>query len=279
MLVVDGSAMMRGIPTETINAERDMNVVGAAPDPRAAREKYAGEITDKIRVARSACMPRRAAAVVPRLEPDAVLPPVADRVAAAEKLIIVGSSTGGTEAIKSFLARMPADCPGILIAQHMPEKFTRSFANRLNGLCRIEVAEARGGERILPGHAFIAPGDAHLLLARSGASYVTALSNGAPVNRHRPSVDVLFRSAAHCAGTNALGVILTGMGRDGAAGMLEMKRAGATTFAQDEASCVVFGMPKEAIAIGAVDHVVPLDDMASRVLAVLNGRGVTAVRA
>ena len=171
--------------------------------------------------------------------------------------------------LKTLLSQMPPDCPGILIAQHMPEHFTRSFADRLNSLCRIEVAEAQGGERVLPGHAYIAPGHAHLLLTRSGANYVTELSQADPVNRHRPSVDVLFRSAANCAGKNAFGVILTGMGKDGAAGLLEMKRAGATTFAQDEASCVVFGMPKEAIAMGGVDEVLPLGDIAKRVLAAL----------
>jgi two-component system chemotaxis response regulator CheB len=200
---------------------------------------------------------------------------VRSRIASTEKVIIVGASTGGTEAIKAFLAQMPPDCPGILIAQHMPEAFTRPFAERLNGLCRISVAEAVHGERVLPGHAYVAPGHSHLLLARSGANYVVELSQAPPVNRHRPSVDVLFRSAANCAGRNAIGVILTGMGKDGAAGMLEMKQAGATNFAQDEASCIVFGMPKEAIALGGVDEIVSLNDMAKRVL---HGRGVSAIR-
>lgn len=190
-----------------------------------------------------------------------------------EKLIIVGASTGGTEAIREVLTPLPPDAPAVLIAQHMPPGFTKSFAQRLNGLCRIAVKEAEHGERVLPGHAYIAPGHAHLLLARSGANYVAHLSDEPPVNRHRPSVDVLFRSAATHAGKNAIGVILTGMGRDGAAGLLEMKRAGAYTFAQDEASCVVFGMTREAIALGGADDVSPLSDMSRRVMARLATMG------
>ena len=190
-----------------------------------------------------------------------------------EKLIIVGASTGGTEAIRELLVPLPPDAPGVMIAQHMPPGFTKSFAQRLNGLCRIAVKEAEHGERVLPGHAYIAPGDAHLVLVRSGANYVAHLSDAPPVNRHRPSVDVLFRSAAQNAGKNALGVILTGMGRDGAQGMLEMQQAGAYTFAQDEASCVVFGMPREAIATGGVSEIAPLAEMTRRVMARLNSMG------
>jgi two-component system chemotaxis response regulator CheB len=190
-----------------------------------------------------------------------------------EKLIIVGASTGGTEAIRELLVLLPPDAPGVMIAQHMPPGFTKSFAQRLNGLCRIAVKEAEHGERVLPGHAYIAPGDAHLVLARSGANYVAHLSDAPPVNRHRPSVDVLFRSAAQNAGKNALGVILTGMGRDGAQGMLEMQQAGAYTFAQDEASCVVFGMPREAIATGGVSEIAPLAEMTRRVMARLSSMG------
>ena len=181
---------------------------------------------------------------------------------------------GGTEAIKDFLINLPPDCPGILITQHMPEAFTKSFADRLNKLCRISVVEAQGGERVLPGHAFLAPGHSHLLLKRSGANYMTELNQGDLVSRHRPSVDVLFRSAANSAGKNAIGVILTGMGKDGAEGMLEMHKSGAYNLAQDEASCVVFGMPKEAIAVGGVDEVVPLKDMARRVLLKLSSFGM-----
>lgn len=190
-----------------------------------------------------------------------------------EKLIIVGASTGGTEAIKDFLVKLPPDCPGIVIAQHMPEAFTKSFAHRLDQLCRLTVKEAEQGERILPGHAYIAPGHSHLLVARSGLGYLCELSSGPPVNHHRPSVDLLFRSAAEHVGKNAIGVILTGMGKDGARGMLAMKQAGAYNFAQDEPSCVVFGMPKEAILSGGVDEVVPLKAMAARVMAYLAGRG------
>jgi two-component system chemotaxis response regulator CheB len=199
--------------------------------------------------------------------PEAVRPARARPFASIEKVILIGSSTGGTEALRVFLTQMPPASPGILIAQHMPVHFTKAFAERLNRLCRIEVREARGGERVLPGHAYIAPGNAHLLLASVGTNYFTELCASAPVNRHRPSVDVLFRSAARRAGDNAVGIILTGMGRDGAAGLLELKRAGALTIAQDEASCVVFGMPKEAIAMGAVDDIVPLTEIATRVLA------------
>ncbi|CAB3780507.1 Protein-glutamate methylesterase/protein-glutamine glutaminase [Paraburkholderia caffeinitolerans] len=190
-----------------------------------------------------------------------------------EKLVIVGASTGGTEAIREVLQPLPPDAPAVLIAQHMPPGFTKSFAQRLNGLCRITVKEAEHGERVLPGHAYIAPGHAHLLLARSGANYIAHLSDEPPVNRHRPSVDVLFRSAALHAGKNAIGVILTGMGRDGAAGLLEMRQAGAFTLAQDEASCIVFGMPREAIAMGAADEIAPLAEMSRRVMLRLASMG------
>jgi len=183
-----------------------------------------------------------------------------------EKLIFVGSSTGGTEALKEFLSRMPASAPAVLATQHMPETFTNSFAQRLNGLSAMKVKEAEHNERIVPGHAYIAPGHSHLLVKKSGAYYYTELSKAAPVNRHRPSVDVLFNSAAEVAGPNALGVILTGMGKDGAQGLLAMRQAKAYTIAQDEASCVVFGMPKAAIDIGAAMEVTALKDIASRVL-------------
>jgi two-component system chemotaxis response regulator CheB len=173
---------------------------------------------------------------------------------------------------------LPADSPGILITQHMPEAFTRTFARRLDGLCRIAVKEAEHGERILPGHAYLAPGNRHLLLKRSGANYMIGLSDGPPVNRHRPSVDVLFRSAANYAGKNSIGIIMTGMGDDGAAGMLEMHRAGAYTLAQDEQSCVVFGMPKEAIARGGVDEIVPLQDLSGHLLFWLSSHGKRSFR-
>ena len=184
-----------------------------------------------------------------------------------EKIIVVGSSTGGTEALKIFLSSMPERTPAILIAQHMPELFTKSFAERLDHLCAMQVKEAEHHEEIVAGRVYLAPGHSHLLLERVAGKYRTVLSQDPPVNRHRPSVEVLFRAAAKLLGTNAIGVMLTGMGKDGAAAMLEMKQAGAYNFAQDEASCVVFGMPREAIALGAVDEIVPLPQMAERLLA------------
>ncbi len=240
---------------------------------------YTQEITDKLRVAVKARIRQRLPqAVAPKLNADAVLPALANRVASTEKLIIIGASTGGTEAIKDVLVHLPPDCPGILITQHMPEAFTKSFAARLDSLSRISVKEAAHGERVLPGHAYVAPGHSHLLLKRSGANYITELSQASPVNRHRPAVDVLFRSAANYAGKNAVGIILTGMGKDGAAGMLEMKQAGAWNVAQDEKSCVVFGMPKEAIAHGGVDEVLPLHEIPRRVMAHLATLGSHAIR-
>ncbi|OCQ53693.1 Chemotaxis response regulator protein-glutamate methylesterase [Photorhabdus australis subsp. thailandensis] len=185
----------------------------------------------------------------------------------SEKLIAVGASTGGTEAIKSLLQPLPVTSPALLITQHMPPGFTRSFAERLNKLSQITVKEAENGERILPGHAYIAPGDRHMELCRNGADYQVLITDAPAVNRHRPSVDVLFRSVAKFAGRNAVGVLLTGMGSDGAAGLLEMKQAGAYTLAQDEASCVVFGMPRAAIQLGAVDEVMDILKMSKRMLA------------
>lgn len=238
-------------------------------------QEYAAEITAKIRVAARARVRPLAAAPDRSHSADVVLPALTSRTASTEQLIIVGASTGGTEAIKAFLLGLPPDGPGVLVTQHMPDGFTKSFSKRLDSVCRMTVKEAGDGERVLPGHVFIAPGHSHLLVKRSGANYVTELSQAPPVNRHRPSVDVLFRSAANYVGKNAIGVILTGMGKDGAAGMLEMRRAGATTFAQDEASCVVFGMPKEAIALGGVVEVVPLAEMARHVIAALGtSRGI-----
>lgn len=241
------------------------------------------EIVDKIRGAASAKVKnlgRRPAQLVveKKNNADVVLPALNAHIMTTEKLVIIGASTGGTEALKELLTAMPADSPGILITQHMPAAFTSAFANRLDRLCRISVKEARDGDRILPGHAYIAPGDRHLLLARSGANYTTQIADGPPVSRHRPSVDVLFRSAANCAGKNCIGVILTGMGDDGANGMLEMKQAGAHTIAQDEASCVVFGMPKEAIARGGVDEVAPLGEIPGRIIASLAAQGQRVIR-
>jgi two-component system chemotaxis response regulator CheB len=237
--------------------------------------EYSEMITDKIRAAAKARIKLRTVGTAKSTD---VLPMVRNPLTSSEKLIIIGASTGGTEAIREFLMQMPSDCPGILIAQHMPEGFTNSFARRLDTLCKISVCEAAGDERILPGHAYIAPGHSHLKLVRSGANYMTHIEQSDPVNRHRPSVDVLFRSAALAAGKNAVGVILTGMGKDGALGMLEMKTAGAYTFAQDEASCVVFGMPREAIIIGATHEVAALHELPGRVLDYLSTQGGRSLR-
>lgn len=229
---------------------------------------YTEEITEKIRAAAHS-HPRQA---LHHHQPPAVR--LKAPIISSEKLLIIGASTGGTEAIRRVLEPLPATSPGILITQHMPGGFTRSFAERLDRLSQIAVKEAEDGERVLPGHAYIAPGGQHLKLVRSGANYVAKLDEGPPVNRHRPSVDVLFHSAAQYAGRNAIGVILTGMGRDGAAGLLEMRNAGAPTIAQDEASCVVFGMPREAIALGGASEVVTLEAIAPRLmeLAAASGR-------
>jgi two-component system, chemotaxis family, protein-glutamate methylesterase/glutaminase len=349
VLIVDDSALIRGVMKEIINSQPDMEVVGVAPDPLVARDlikqtnpdvltldvempkmdgldflerlmrlrpmpvlmvssltergseitmralelgavdfvtkpkvsiqsgmlEYTDLIAEKIRIASHARIKPR---TPPGAQPTGTLAPLRNPFTSSEKLIIIGASTGGTEAIKEFLVQLPPDCPGILITQHMPEGFTRSFANRLDKLCKISVKEAEGGERVLPGHAYLAPGHSHLMLVRSGANYMTRLDQGPPVNRHRPSVDVLFSSAAASAGKNAVGVILTGMGKDGAAGMLEMQKAGAYNLAQDEASCVVFGMPKEAIAIGATHDVAPLQELPGRVLEFFSAHGNRAMR-
>ena len=205
--------------------------------------------------------------VEPKLTADVVLSAATHAmVETTEKVVIVGASTGGTEALKTLLEAMPADSPGIVIVQHMPELFTRAFANRLDGLCAITVKEAETNDTVIRGRALIAPGNHHLLLKRSGARYYVEVKDGPLVCRHRPSVDVLFRSAARYAGPNAVGVIMTGMGDDGARGMLEMFDAGAYTIAQDEASCVVFGMPKEAIKLNGVSKVLPLEAIAGGIL-------------
>ncbi|MDR6426569.1 two-component system chemotaxis response regulator CheB [Variovorax paradoxus] len=237
--------------------------------------QYTELIAGKIRTAAAArLLPgRHVASAKGAADSNPQEPLLRSPLLSTEKLVIIGASTGGTEAIREVLLPLPPDAPAVLIAQHMPAGFTRSFAQRLNGLCRITVKEAEHGERVLPGYAYIAPGGFHLSLGRSGANYVAQLDQEPPVNRHRPSIDVLFDSAARHAGKNAIGMILTGMGRDGAEGLLRMKQAGAYTFAQDEASCVVFGMPREAIALGAADEVAPLAEMGRRVLAHLRTFG------
>jgi two-component system chemotaxis response regulator CheB len=232
--------------------------------------EYAEMIVTKLRAAASARVRQRqrsASLPVPMQEPSTTGVATMRRpMLSTEKLIAVGASTGGTEAIRDFLLGLPFDAPGVVIVQHMPERFTRTFAARLDRETPLTVCEAEEGQRVLPGHAYIAPGNAHLLLKRNGAQYVTALSSQPLCNGHRPSVDVLFHSVAQHAGANAIGVILTGMGRDGAAGLLAMRQAGAETYAQDEKTCVVFGMPREAIAIGAAAEVLPIDRIAPQVM-------------
>jgi len=234
---------------------------------RESRER----LIEAVKAAAGARVRRLAPAqkVEPKLMADAVIAPIRANEAMArttEKVVLIGASTGGTEALRVLLEQLPPDCPGIAIVQHMPEKFTTAFAARLDGLCRISVKEAENNDTVLRGRALIAPGNHHLLLKRSGARYFVEVRDGPLVCRHRPSVDVLFRSGARYAGQNAVGAILTGMGDDGSRGLAEMKQAGATTFAQDEKSCVVFGMPQEAIKRGAAGRVVSLDAMAAAIL-------------
>ena len=213
-----------------------------------------------------------AAPVRPKLSADAILPAGSAMVQTTETVVAIGTSTGGTQALEAVLRALPRVSPGIVVVQHMPEKFTGAFAQRLDSLCEVEVREARHGDRVMPGRVLIAPGGRHMLLKRSGAQYVVDVIDGPPVSRHRPSVDVLFRSAARFAGRNAVGVIMTGMGDDGARGLKEMHDAGAWTVAQDEASCVVYGMPKEAVKLGGVDKVLPLTDIPAAILGRISRR-------
>jgi two-component system chemotaxis response regulator CheB len=236
--------------------------------------RLAEDITEKVRIASKALLRRLPP---PPAAPTTTSPAPLDGIPArpplaslgrlsTEKIVFIGASTGGTEATREVLTHLPPDSPAVVITQHMPAGFTKSYAARLDGLCRIRVAEARDGERILPGHAYIAPGGLHLSVERSGANYLARVQPGDPVNRHCPSVEVLFRSAAQAVGPNALGIMLTGMGADGAKAMREMRDAGSYNFAQDEASCVVFGMPREAIAAGAAHEVLPLAQVAPRLI-------------
>jgi len=345
VVVVDDSALVRSLLTEIINRQTDMECIGAASDPYAAREmirnlnpdvitldvemprmdgidflsklmrlrpmpvvmvstltergaevtlkalelgavdfvakpkigvadglkQLAEEITDKIRTASKARVSKPHAPPVTSTVAGAALParpaaPVSIGRLSTEKLIFIGASTGGTEATKEVLMNLPPDSPAVVITQHMPPGFTKSYANRLDGLCKIRVKEAVDGERILPGHAYIAPGGFHLSVERSGANYIARVSDGEPVNRHKPSVEVLFESAARIVGQNALGIMLTGMGADGAKAMRTMKDAGSYNVCQDEATCVVFGMPREAIAHGAAHEVLPLGKIAPHVI-------------
>jgi two-component system chemotaxis response regulator CheB len=232
--------------------------------------ELSAQIVEKIRIAASAHI-KRSIPSAARAQDAGERPAItlSGRVS-TEKLVFIGASTGGTEAIKEVLTQFPADFPAIVITQHMPPGFTTSFAARLDSLCRISVREAVHGERLLPGHAYLAPGGKQFRVDRSGANYVAVVEDGEPVNRHKPSVEVLFKSGAKVAGRNAFGIMLTGMGNDGAKAMKEMKDAGSYNIVQDEASCVVFGMPKEAIAHGAADEVLPLRDIAGALVAKLN---------
>ncbi|BDU75543.1 protein-glutamate methylesterase/protein-glutamine glutaminase [Mesoterricola sediminis] len=227
-------------------------------------EDASNDLTQAVRAARAARAAKLIRPAPPKLGADAVLAAASGSEAMAvttDRFTAIGTSTGGTQALEYVLAALPRTCPGIVVVQHMPEKFTAAFAQRLDRICEIEVKEAVTGDRVLPGRAIIAPGGRHLVVRRSGAQYQVEVVSAPPVNRHCPSVDVLFRSVAKFAGRNARGVIMTGMGDDGARGLLEMRQAGAQTFAQDEESCVVFGMPKEAIRMGAADRVVSLSQI------------------
>ena len=232
-------------------------------------KESSGELVHAVRAAAQANVKRviRAAQPMPqvgaKLNADAILAPASSHAMAqtTERIVAIGTSTGGTQALEAVLTALPRVCPGIVIVQHMPEKFTASFADRLNGLCQIEVREAKNNDRVIPGLALIAPGGKHMMLKRSGAYYYTEVVDGPLVNRHRPSVDVLFRSVAKFAGKNATGIIMTGMGDDGARGLKEMLDAGANTVAEDESTCVVFGMPKEAIKLGAAKRILPLHEI------------------
>jgi two-component system chemotaxis response regulator CheB len=237
-------------------------------DVRSGTIELASVLVEKVKSAPSAKFRTRRAVPRPAAVASAAKPASngSALVKSTQKVIAIGASTGGTEAVLEVLTALPADSPGVVVVLHMPAGFTASFANRLDRACAIRVKEARDGDRILDGHALIAPGGLHMSVRRSGASYSVVTSAEDPVNRHRPSVDVLFRSCSSYLGANALGVILTGMGNDGAQGLVEMRRAGAATIAQDESTCVVFGMPKEAIALGGADEVLPLERIAPRML-------------
>lgn len=265
--------------SETLMQALEAGAVDVILKPKIAAADHLSEIGERIRqVVKAAAQARvgtlrrsySAAASGPtkKLTADAVLPPPTGRAMAktTEKVVCIGASTGGTESLREVLEALPANAPGIVIVQHMPEKFTAAFARRLNSLCQVEVKEAEHGDPVLRGHVLIAPGDHHVLLERQGARYQVSIRQGPLVSRHRPSVDVLFRSAARAAGANAVGIIMTGMGDDGARGLEEMKDAGAHTVAQDEATSVVFGMPKEAIARGAALKILPLERIAGEIM-------------
>ncbi|KPF49566.1 chemotaxis protein [beta proteobacterium AAP121] len=354
VVVVDDSALVRGLLAEIIDRQPDMTCIGAAADPLVAREmirnlnpdvitldvemprmdgidflsrlmrlrpmpvvmvstltergadvtlkalelgavdfvakpkigvadglrQLGADITEKIRTAAKARVHRLAApaATAPGAPPAKPVTMASLGRLSTEKIIFIGASTGGTEATREVLVNLPADCPAVMITQHMPPGFTKSYAARLNSLCRIRVAEAQDGERVLPGHAYIAPGGFHLSVERSGANYIARVQDGEPVNRHKPSVEVLFDSAARVVGRNALGVMLTGMGGDGARAMRTMRDAGSHNLVQDEQSCVVFGMPREAINQGAASEVLPLTQIAPKLVEWLRQHAGVATR-
>lgn len=276
-VVVISSLTAKG--TETALRALEYGAVEIITKPQMNTKQFIEEskirLCDAVKAAAQSRIHRRTNAsemvVQPKLSADVILPAAgtsknASMIKTTEMVVAVGASTGGTDALLTFLKGLPADCPGVVIVQHMPEVFTRSFANRLNELCTISVKEAEDGDTVIRGRALIAPGNHHLLLKRSGAKYYVEIKEGPLVNRHRPSVDVLFRSTARYAGANAIGVIMTGMGDDGARGLLEMREAGAKTIAQDKESCVVFGMPQEAIKLGAAEQTISLDNIAGQVL-------------
>jgi two-component system chemotaxis response regulator CheB len=261
--------------SETVLRALEYGAVDIIEKPRLGARQFFEEsrlrICDVLKAASQARLKKIPAGrkeVTPKLTADAVMVKPATRamIQTTEKVVVVGASTGGTEALRVFLEALPADSPGVVIVQHMPEHFTSAFAQRLDGLCRLSVKEAAHNDTVLRGRALIAPGNSHVMLKRSGARYYVEIKDGPLVCRHRPSVDVLFRSAALYAGKNTVGVIMTGMGDDGARGMLELKEAGATTIAQDEATSVVFGMPQEAIKLGGVCRVMPLPAIAGEVV-------------
>ena len=276
-VIICSSLVTQG--SDTLAKVLSLGAVEVIQKPKVGTQKFFEEsrirITDAVRAAAQARLSnlkyvRKSAerfVPPPRLTADVVLPASTHILKeTTEKIIAVGASTGGTEALRVFIEQLPIDAPGVVVVQHMPEKFTRSFADRLNEICAIAVKEAESNDTVLRGQVLIAPGNKHTVLKRSGHRYYVDVIEGDLVNRHRPSVDVLFRSVANNAGKNAVGVIMTGMGDDGARGLLEMKKSGAYTIAQDEESCVVYGMPKEAVKCGAVDKILPLENIAAEVL-------------
>lgn len=264
----------------------EAGAVDVLPKPRIDTRNALMETADRLRhavraAAQARLRPREARIPIEKKNTADVImpPPVASRVRqATDRIVCIGISTGGTETLREVLEQLPAQCPGMAVVQHMPEKFTLAFARRLNGICAMEVKEAEDGDELGAGRVLIAPGNRHMLLQRVGQQYRVAIKDGPPVSRHRPSADVLFRSAAQYAGANALGLIMTGMGDDGARGLLEMRKAGSRTLAQDEESCVVFGMPKEAIEIGAAERIVPLARIPQELMAWLGTGSVAEAR-